>query len=276
MENGNREKQSTYPSWGDLLALVGMLLLGTLAGALLAGLLLRTEVASQGLATFIGYVVQFSTAIVFALCQKIARGGGRPLLRFSVKGSSPIIVLWGVILTFSVSVVIEPLLELFPEEQFAPLQQLVDMGGWMMLTSVVAAPIMEEVFFRGIIQESVTRKRGPLAGILVASVIFAAAHYSVPPQALNAFCISLVLGYVYAHGNSLVPVILMHAINNAIAWFTMVLGNGRIETTRTLIGDVSTYWIVYAVAGTILLGTSLWLLISWRRKKSTADNKLNA
>lgn len=272
--------KNAYPTWRDMLLILGVLVLGTLFGALLAGLMLRVNGVSQGMAMFVGYVVQFSSAIVFALWQKVVRGGGRPLLRFSLRLSSPALVLWGVLLTFSVSVVIEPLLELFPAEQFAPLQQLVGMGGWMMLTSVVVAPVMEEIFFRGIIQESISRKRGPVAGIVIASVIFAAAHYTVPPQALNAFCISLVLGYVYARSGSLVPVILIHGINNAIAWFTMVLEDGRIETTKNLIGDESVYRIVYAVAVVLIVVACVHICVSLCRRKpreaASKDNKLNA
>ncbi len=273
-------RREAFPTWRDVLAMLGMLVLGTLAGGVVAGLLLHTGSASQGLAMFVGYVVQFSSAILFSLWLKVVRGGGRPLLRFSLRGGSPVIVLWGVILTFAASVVIEPLLELFPEEQFAPLQQLVGMGGWMMLTSVVVAPVMEEIFFRGIVQESVAGRHGPVAGILTASVIFAAAHYTVPPQALNAFCVALVLGCVYARTRSLVPVILIHAVNNAIAWFTMVLEDGRIETTRAMIGDESVYRIVYAVAVAVLAAGCVQMFFSLRRRKrpegASGDNKLNA
>ena len=269
-----------YPTWRDLLAMLGVLALGTLFGALLAALLLRVNGISQGMAMFAGYVVQFASAIGFALWLKIVRGGGRPLLRFSLRYSSPTLVLWGVILTFSMSVVIEPLLELFPEEQFAPLQQLVGMGGWMMLTSVVVAPVMEEIFFRGILQESITRKRGPIVGVLITSTIFAAAHYTVPPQALNAFCVSLVLGYVYARSGSLVPVILIHAINNAIAWFTMVLQDGRIETTKTLIGDETVYRIIYGAAVVLIAAACVHIgVLLYRMKRGgevSEDNKLNA
>ena len=88
----------------------------------------------------------------------------------------------------------------------------------MMLTVIVAAPILEEILFRGIIQGSLVRKYGPWRGVLVASAIFGVVH-GIPQQVVNAFFVGAVLGFVYYCSRSLIVVMVIHAINNAFSYF---------------------------------------------------------
>ena len=255
--------RAAYPSWTDLLALVGVFVAATLAGAVLMMVLERTGSASHGFSMFLSYVVQFGITIAYALIQRARRGGGGAL-RFSLRRTNPAIVLWGVILTTAVSVVIEPLLDLFPSEYLEQLNTIIGSGGWAMLLAVVVAPVFEEVLFRGIVQESLTRKYGAFVGVISAAAVFGVVHI-IPPQAVNAFFVGLVLGYIYLRTQSLVPVIVIHGVNNAVAYVTMLLSGGKSTTTRELIGNDTVFRIVYIVAIAVAVLGVVGIVVSIRR-----------
>ena len=211
---------------------------------------------SEGFGMFLSYLIQFGITIVYALFQKRMRtpnGLREPLLRFSFKKVNPAITLWGVIMVAATSLVIEPVLLLFPDVYMDLLSKMMGMGGWAMLTTIVLAPLFEEALFRGILQESLTNKYGALRGILIASAVFGVVHV-IPQQVVNAFFVGLILGYIYYKTRSLIPVIVIHCINNAVSSFTWVLNGGKVElSTREMIGNDTLYAVIYAVACVIFL-----------------------
>ena len=262
MEN-TPPKRKPYPSWIDLLAILGFFLTGILVGggvsALLAG---RVPEKAE---LFAGYTTQFVVAIALSLFLKSIRSNERPLLR--LRGTAtPWTVLWGTVLLFAVSVVIEPLISLFPASHFEMLQNLIGMGGWVVMTTVVAAPLLEEILFRGIIQEGAVRRLGPAGGIVVASAIFGIIHL-IPPQVVNAFFLALVLGLVYYQSRSLTAVILIHAINNAISYISMVLADGKIVTCREMLNNDRSYWMLYAVSAVLTVAGGMYAVKKLRMKR---------
>ena len=85
--------------------------------------------------------------------------------------------------------------------------------------AVVAAPLFEELLFRGCVQNGLRRAtRSPWIGILVASGLFASIHppWTIPP----IFVFSVLLGIVYERSRNLWATTCMHALFNAIAIVT--------------------------------------------------------
>lgn len=244
--------KSNYPTWVDLMAIIGVLIVASGVCGVIMMLLTSTGTASKEFSLFICYVVQFGAVIAFALWQKWRRGGERPLINLSFKGANPAIILWGVILTVAMTLLVEPIVNLFPDMYLEKLNDMIGTGGWAMLTTIVCAPILEEILFRGIIQNSITQRLGSFRGVIITSAIFGAIHV-IPPQAINAFFVSLVIGYIYVKSGSLIAVIAIHAINNAIAYIGMVVNDGKTESTKEMIGNDKIYHIVYAIAIVIFL-----------------------
>jgi membrane protease YdiL (CAAX protease family) len=89
----------------------------------------------------------------------------------------------------------------------------------VVLLVVVVAPILEEVIYRGLIQDAL-RRRGlrPWAAIAVASVVFALMHLgSAAPHAVAAiFVLSLAFGWARERTGGLVAPITMHAAFNLL------------------------------------------------------------
>lgn len=242
------EFRVAYPSWGDLLTLLGVFIVATVLGSLLTGILQKMGSVSVGFGSFLGYVIQFSLVIIFGLFQRKNRSSkGTRLLKFGLAKLDFVIILWGTIIVLATGVVIEPLLNLFPETYLDRLGNIMAAGGWMMFTSIVIAPIMEEILFRGILQDALMRKYGVFVGILIASAVFGIVHI-IPQQVVNAFMIGIVLGYIYYRTGALLPVILIHCINNAISYFTWMLNGGTLLSTREQMGNDTLYFTVYGIA----------------------------
>jgi membrane protease YdiL (CAAX protease family) len=237
-----------YPSWGDLLTLLGVFIVATVLGSLLTGVLQKIGSVSVGFGAFLGYVIQFSLVIIFGLFQRKIRSPKETrLLKFGLAKLDFVIILWGTIMVLATGVVIEPLLNLFPETYLDRLGNIMAAGGWMMFTSIVIAPIMEEILFRGILQDALMRKYGVFVGILIASAVFGIVHL-IPQQVVNAFMIGIVLGYIYYRTGALLPVILIHCINNAISYFTWMLNGETLLSTREQMGNDTLYFTVYGIA----------------------------
>lgn len=236
-----------YPSWGDLLTLLGVFIVATVLGSLLTGVLQKIGSVSVGFGAFLGYVIQFSLVIIFGLFQRKIRSPKETrLLKFGLAKLDFVIILWGTIMVLATGVVIEPLLNLFPETYLDRLGNIMAAGGWMMFTSIVIAPIMEEILFRGILQDALMRKYGVFVGILIASAVFGIVHI-IPQQVVNAFMIGIVLGYIYYRTGALLPVILIHCINNAISYFTWMLNGETLLSTREQMGNDTLYFTVYGI-----------------------------
>jgi len=87
----------------------------------------------------------------------------------------------------------------------------------------VAAPVVEELVFRGFMWEALRRALPPWATWLGTSVLFAAYHID-PAQALPLLFTALALGWVRWTTGSLWPCIGVHALNNGLGVFAAHLG----------------------------------------------------
>lgn len=90
------------------------------------------------------------------------------------------------------------------------------------LSSVVMAPVAEELFFRGYVQ-GVLRARYPAHALFLSSALFAFVHFYVI-HFIPVFLIGLLLGFLYERRGSLVAPIVAHSFSNLVVTATMVLG----------------------------------------------------
>jgi CAAX protease family protein len=99
--------------------------------------------------------------------------------------------------------------------------------GWIImgLLSIVGAPIVEELFFRGLIQGAFTRRVGPTAAIFVTALIFCFAHVlnEGPTAPLVLFPPALILGYLRHRYGRLAPGMIAHGTFNAIAFALLLV-----------------------------------------------------
>lgn len=84
-------------------------------------------------------------------------------------------------------------------------------------------PMIEELLFRGFLQESLLKKFSPALAILLTSLLFSFFHFSLS-QGINnililssLFVLSCLLGYLKERQQSLIPSIVLHGTFNAIS-----------------------------------------------------------
>lgn len=87
------------------------------------------------------------------------------------------------------------------------------------LALIVAAPVFEEIMFRGFLQTGITRsKLGPIAGILIPSIIWAAIHTQYDLYDISViFAMGLLLGAARFRTDSVLLTIGLHALFNALS-----------------------------------------------------------
>jgi membrane protease YdiL (CAAX protease family) len=118
---------------------------------------------------------------------------------------------------------------------------------------VIAAPLCEELMFRGYIQSAYERLR-PTAAIIFVALLFSVFHLSLlglPPR----IPVALALGYVVWRSGSLWPGVVLHAANNLLA--VVVLGVAGLQPgllERLPVGTLPS-----AGAGLLLLAAGWWL-----------------
>ena len=109
-----------------------------------------------------------------------------------------------------------PLLELvLSSDEFFPLFLL-------LITTVVLAPVFEELVFRGILLPVLVSKVGKISGVLLSALIFALAHLSVgelPPL----FVLGIGLGLMRLSSGRLFPCALMHSLWNGVTFISLLL-----------------------------------------------------
>jgi len=212
-----------YANWGPGTALVGVLV------ALAAGIALGIPAVIAGhkdngdLTTFGNVGVQLATALGFLLVPMAIAGqrgasGAEILRRLGVRPFRPSALKWmaaaiGTYLlfaTFYSLVIVEPKQKDIAEGFGAiPIQ---------VLLIVIAAPISEEVCFRGMLYGGLRRGLPRIPAALVGGLVFGGLHAltgvsAVPPLIAFGFILSL----LYEKTGSIVPGILLHMLNNSVA-----------------------------------------------------------
>jgi membrane protease YdiL (CAAX protease family) len=220
------EERPAFPfsNWGARAALVGVLL------ALGAGLVLGIPVVivdhpTEGnLSSAADAAVQFATALGFLFVPfALAATRGADSIReaasrLGLRRFKPSALKWmgaaiGAYLLFAavyVAIIGEPKQEDIAEGFGAVPVQI--------LLIVIAAPISEEVCFRGMLFGGLRERLPRIAAALVSGGIFGALHAltgisAVPP--LIAF--GFILALLYEATGSIVPGILLHMLNNSVA-----------------------------------------------------------
>lgn len=271
-----------FSAWGDLVGLALVFLIALLIVSVCAGVVMLItgdlDLLSREKAVFAVYTAQFTLAIVLGVVWLRRRGGAR--LRFGIGWRDAPLILGGVILMTAAGIVIEPLINLFPDHYLETLNDAIGSGGWAILTTVVAAPILEEIFFRGLVLERLSKRWCAPAAVGASALLFGLAHAPILPQMVSAVLVAVVWGYIYLMTRSLIPMIAMHAINNGIAYIQLQILGTQATDTRAMIGNDAAYWAVYAVSGLILVGSIVFMARKTRTKpgeisldKKTADGE---
>lgn len=100
-----------------------------------------------------------------------------------------------------------------------------DPGGVILLMLIVAvgAPVVEELFFRGLVQTVLVARFGPLVGVVGQAALFAVVHFQVI-QLPGLLLFGLVAGELTRRSGRLGPAIWAHVGFNAVSVAVLVWG----------------------------------------------------
>lgn len=160
------------------------------------------------------------------------------------------------VMTLASAILIEPanmLLPPMPKILIEMMENMMTGPAWVTFISVsIFAPFFEEWLCRGLILRGLIKRAGPAWAIILSALFFAIIHMN-PWQALPAFIMGIIFGYVYYKTGSLKLTMLMHFTNN-----TLVLALSLIPSLQEMeyLKDVLSPWaygIIYALAAVALI-----------------------
>lgn len=82
--------------------------------------------------------------------------------------------------------------------------------------AILLSPFVEELLFRGVIQDGLARRFGTVTGLLASSMLFGLCHGAVL-ESTSAFLFGVAVGFLFARTRSLVPCFALHLANNLLA-----------------------------------------------------------
>ncbi len=131
-------------------------------------------------------------------------------------------------------------------------------GGVEFFSIVLVAPIFEELFFRGIILNSLERRYSGRIALIFSSILFSVYHL-VPYQMIYAFFIGIFLGWIYKKSGSLKLSIFCHFVMNfsslVIIWIFQLAGEELPLNEAASLSDLPFY-----LGSLLLFGVTTYFL----------------
>ena len=249
-------KDSYYlPGVSGMLALFVMFLLGAVLGNIVVLVLtafLPADLATE-LSTVISYPLMFVPPMIFArrrsrMASIFDSGLAVDSNNFGRLGGVRM-AFAAAFATIAMAFVAEPVTALLPAapEWFEQIMESMT-GGNIILSFIcvsIFAPLFEEWLCRGMVLRGLLTKMSPAWAIAVSALFFSVLHMN-PWQALPAFLLGLLFGYVYYKTGSLKLTMLMHCTNNTMAViFSKIPQFKEAETFMDVLSPWA-YWSVYA------------------------------
>ncbi len=184
----------------------------------------------------------------------------------------PLIVLVAIPLNLGIA---GPLVELVPMTDFfremireMVLEMAGDQGPLMFIALVIAAPILEELIFRGIMLDGLLRIYSPTKAIVVSSLLFGVIHLN-PAQFVGGALVGGFMGWVYFHTRSVLATILIHASFNLTAFaesYFIDVEEAIDMSYAEVLGGMTSY--VLLICGSIILTLGCVFLLHKEFEKS--------
>jgi uncharacterized protein len=219
-----------YSNWGPWAALLG-LLAALVAAAIVAVpvTLIDNPPSAEELSASANAVIQFAQELAFLLVpfalamirgrarERGAAAVGDAALRLGLRRFKPsaLLMVLGAYALYIVFIVAYG--AIFGEPHQEDIAEKLGPLGIQILLIAVAAPIAEEVCFRGMLFAGMRERLPSLAAALVSGLIFGGLHATTGVTAVPPLMVfGVVLALLYERTGSIVPGILLHMLNNSI------------------------------------------------------------
>ena len=280
---GFLEKFTYYvPGVADLFILLALLLAGALLGSLVAlpfvSILGRENAAEY--VTLISYPIMFIPPMIYASVKSRNNSYTRSGLLLDSKHFSPLggalCALLVMLATLGAAFCSDAILAYMPEMPDWLEEALTSMTQgtlWVNFLCVsIFAPFFEEWLCRGMVLRGLLgNKVRPVWAIVISAVFFAFIHLN-PWQAVPAFLLGCLFGYVYYRTGSLKLTMLMHFTNNT---FSLVMSNidgfKDVESWLDVLPGMR-YWVIFfACILMLVLVVKAFLRIPMQQESGNMD-----
>ena len=164
-----------YPNISESFGIVGILIL-TMVVVVPVSMVLNNVVGKE-ISMFVYYVLSMGISL-WIVDHKRRKWLGESVYSFGIS-SVKIIALVSLAVLGIQTGIVSPIVSLIPMPEFAKklfLELSGQTGIFSFMTIAIAAPILEESIFRGIILDGLLKKYSPLKSILVSSILFGIVH----------------------------------------------------------------------------------------------------
>lgn len=244
------------PTVADLFILLVWFILGILVGNVIT--IAFTAIAGQDAALeysmLLAYPMMFIPPMIYAASKSHSNSMNRKGIKMDSNNFAPkgalicvILVILGTIALSFCADAITAILPPMPAWLEDVLKGMTQGTVWVNFICVsIYAPIFEEWLCRGMVLRGMLGNGvKPIKAIIISAVVFALIHAN-PWQAVPAFLLGLLFGYVYYKTGSLKLTMLMHFTNNT---FALILGNidslKEMESWMDVFPPME-YWLMFA------------------------------
>jgi len=242
-----------FPTYGQSI----VLLLSIFLGGLIASIVVLPFFTIQSI---IGMSLIYSISMLFAV------GIGlliRRNWRLKINAFPTVIIFILVVTMIAIQVILEPLQSFFPPPDFlvAMTKALHDQPFVLFFTIVIAAPFLEEILFRGIILDGFLKNYKTAHAILISALLFALIHGNLT-QGTGALILGILLGWIYWKTDSIIPCILLHLINNGLAFFATFYATDQNseKSLQDIINNDLLYVALYIISILVAIASVFFLL----------------
>lgn len=263
--------QKNYPSIGQSWGIMGVAIISSLIFAPLQ--LTLNDVIGKEPSLLLYYVLSMGSAFAFAhFIRKKEIGTSTYPIHSSTLKIIILVSIGALGLQFGI---LSPLTSLIPMPDFFK-KAILELGGmngiFGFLTLVIAAPIFEELIFRGVILDGLLKRYSPVKSILISSLLFGIVHLN-PWQFITAMGIGAFMGWVYYKTQNLSLCILIHFVNNLFAFITMQFGNLEEELEKSFVessGGITNAILIITGGILAFIFCTWWLFKTFKAKAKTA------
>lgn len=215
----------------------------------------------------ISVISSILTILLFTLCKWC------PVSRDYLNGRPWVVLLWVVLLSMGTILPAEWLQEILDiqmPEAYTQLFQKIMGNRWGYLSVGILAPIAEEMVFRGAVLRILLRvfhSQWHWLAIILSALLFGAVHGNLS-QLIHASLLGLLLGWLYYRSGSIIPGIVLHWVNNTVAYiaYNLMPGAADVKLIDLFGGNERAVWLSLLCSACIFLPSLFQLAVRMKKE----------
>lgn len=259
-----------YPSFGEALVLaVPYLLIAAFAGlpGFIPYLIWKNDF-TLNIGYICAYIAAFGLTIRKAILTIRRSGDKFSLSALYKKDTDWLQVVLLIFLTLTIGICIDYLILFFRLPDFfeSDMNETLKYPLVSFFQMAILPALLEEILFRGIILERFLMRYTARTAVLLSALLFGIMHLN-PSQILAGFIAGCFLGFVYIRTRSIKYCILIHFVNNSLAWLEHQLNTYYPDTSfNTFLVSLDTNFPIFFIS--LIVSVAVLFLLNKRYAKT--------